>query len=75
MRELPRGDRAIHGDHKEVIKDTTISKITYPTQEAKSSKGTGVGVSQGKGAREKDWEPREKTYWSSRYWQSPKGNI
>ena len=46
---------------------TMIKDRSYPTQEVKSSKGTGVGASRGKGVREKDWGPREKTYQSSRY--------
>ena len=54
MRELPRGDRSVHGDHKEAMKVTTRSKMrSYPTQEAKSRRGTGVGVSRGKGVKEK----------------------
>ena len=54
MREPPRGDRSVHGDHKEAMVTTTRSKMrSYPTQEAKSRRGTGVGVSLGKGAKEK----------------------
>ena len=54
MREFPRGDKAVHGDHKEVMRVTTRMKMrSYPTQEAKSRTGTGVGVSRAKGANEK----------------------
>ena len=54
MRESPRGDRAVHGDHNKAMKVTMRSKVRfYPTQEVKSRRGTGVGVSQGKGAKEK----------------------
>ena len=45
MRELPRGDDAVHGDHKEAMNKATINEVTYPTQEVKSNKGTGVGTS------------------------------
>ena len=44
-----------------------VKDESYPTQEGKISKGTGVGASRGKGAREKCWGPKENTYWSSRY--------
>ena len=54
---------------------TTIKMRTHPTQDRKRSKGTGVGMPSEKGASEKDWGPRVNTYWSSRYWQSPKGSI
>ena len=45
----------------------TVNDESHPTQEGKSSKGTGVGASQGKGVREKCWGPNENTYQSSRY--------
>ena len=45
----------------------TVNDESHPTQEGKSSKGTGVGVSRGKGTREKCWGPNENTYQSSRY--------
>ena len=45
----------------------TVKDESHPTQEEKISKGTGVGVSREKGAREKYWGPKENTYWSSRY--------
>ena len=44
-----------------------VNDESHPTQEGKISKGTGVGASQGKGAREKCWGPKENTYQSSRY--------
>ena len=44
-----------------------VNDESHPTQEGKISKGTGVGASRGKGAREKCWGPRENTYRSSRY--------
>ena len=45
MRESPRGDRSVRGDHKEAMDVTTRSMMrSYPTQEAKSRRGTGVGV-------------------------------
>ena len=53
----------------------TVKDESHPTQEGKRSKGTGVGASCGKGAREKCWGPRVNTYHSSRYWQRPKGSI
>ena len=54
MRELPRGDRSVRGDHKEAMVVTTRSKMrSYPTQKAKSRRGTGVGASSGNGAKEK----------------------
>ena len=68
MRELPRGDRSVHGDHKEAMKETTRSKMrSYPTQEVKGRRGTGVGASRGKGVKEKQRGPKENTYQSSRY--------
>ena len=45
----------------------TVNDESHPTQEGKSSKGTGVGASRGAGAREKCWGPKENTYRSSRY--------
>ena len=45
----------------------TVKDESHPTQEGKISKGTGVGASRGKGAREKCWGPKENTYRSSRY--------
>ena len=44
-----------------------VNDESHPTQEGKISKGTGVGVSRGKGAREKYWGPKENMYRSSRY--------
>ena len=44
-----------------------VKDESHPTQEGKISKGTGVGASRGKGAREKCWGPKENTYRSSRY--------
>ena len=63
MRESPRGDRSVRGDHKETMNVTMRSKMrSYPTQEAKSRRGTGVGASGGKGAKEKQQGPNENTY-------------
>ena len=45
----------------------TVKDESHPTQEGKISKGTGVGASREKGAREKCWGPKENMYWSSRY--------
>ena len=68
MREPPREDRSVRGDHKEAMDVTTRSMMrSYPTQEAKSRRGTGVGTSSGKGAKEKQRGPKENTYRSSRY--------
>ena len=68
MREPPRGDRSVCGDHEKAMVITTRSKMRfYPTQEAKSRRGTGVGASSGKGAKEKQRGPKENTYRSSRY--------
>ena len=58
-----------------VMNIVMTNKESYPTQDGKSRRGTGVGASWEKGVREKCWEPRENTYRSSRYWQSPKENI
>ena len=49
MRESPRGDRSVCGDHKEAMNVTVRSKMRfYPTQEAKSRRGTGVGHPEGR---------------------------
>ena len=46
MRESPRGGKAVRGDHKEAMQVSTRSEIrSYPIQEEKSRRGTGVGVS------------------------------
>ena len=45
MRELSKGAKAVRRDHKEVMNKVIIKRRTYPTQEAKSRRGTGVGVS------------------------------
>ena len=46
MRESPRGDSAVRGDHKEAMQVTTRSETrSYPIQEEKSRRGTGVGAS------------------------------
>ena len=34
--------------------------MSYPTQEAKSNAGTGVGLPSGTGLRPKEWEPKVK---------------
>ena len=45
----------------------TVKDESHPTQEGKISKGIGVGASQGLGAREKCWGPKENTYRTFRY--------
>ena len=45
---------AVRGDHNEAMIVTMRTEMrSYPTQEMKSKRGTGVGASGGKGAREK----------------------
>ena len=45
----------------------------FPTQEAKSKAGTGVGVPNRTGLRVNEWVPKEKVYRSSVNKVSPKG--
>ena len=46
---------------------TRLEMRSYPTQETKSRRGTGVGMSSEKGAKEKHQGPKENTYQSSIY--------
>ena len=58
MRESPRGDRSVCGDHKEAMNVTVRSKMRfYPTQEAKSRRGTGVGHPEGRARRRNNEDP------------------
>ena len=46
MIELPRGGNTVRRDHKEAMRVTTRRKErSYPIQEVKSRRGTGVGAS------------------------------
>ena len=48
MRELPKGGNTVRGDHDKAMTITTRAEMrSYPTQETKSKRGTGVGVSDG----------------------------
>ena len=68
MRESPRGDKTVCGDHREAkLMTTRLEMRSYPTQETKRRRGTGVGMSCEKGTREKHRGPNENTYQSSMY--------